>query len=592
MSSVCDLGTIRNIIRGVEAPSPHTLISEMIDDAEHSDSTQIFIDINTHDKEVIFGFDQPATEDQLSKMVQWNPVSDIHSSNNISTCGQGLKYYEFRFRGKQIHATKHYHENGKPFYMISNIESDIIYDHAASPDVSESLFSEILRKKTFDVQTKDEDEVDSRMIKIFSNEDNMYPFTPKTIVISKKITNEQLLRYFNDDFNIENLEKELINKYYEEIKMNKIQIFIKFPKDNKFRELGITSTIDVIGSTIKVKQHVTEIYYVNNDIEANKLKKGEYIPAINGTFLSIRKQGNSCSRTSISISKSDMKNILLLATFTQYMYYEKKSEKKSEKDDDKSKDDIKAKEELKKAIATNSLEDYSGVYLKIGNKFIDGKPVPSSLTKRNLQGNMFYRGIIQLMNPKETKMMLGIHGLKSDFNLSTMRPLEEIIKQCTIIYKNFCAKYKDNYPFPLYSDKNPLEYCEVKTTNQKSEKTSKPGNNYIRKIGKNFYKFGYTLQKGREERIFGWSQPDIDAARNDFPEEEIYDYDKCYYEYLSPEVTNSASIEQLTKEFLMTLQDVTMYEHKAGGEVREYFHCDNIETLENIKKFMINGFMQ
>jgi hypothetical protein len=196
------------------------------------------------------------------------------------------------------------------------------------------------------------------------------------------------------------------------------------------------------------------------------------------------------------------------------------------------------------------------------------------------------------MNPKETKMMLGIHGLKSDFNLCTMRPLEEIIKQCTIIYKNFCVKYIDNYPFPLYSDKNPLEYCEVKTTNQKSQKTSKPGNNYIRKIGKNFYKFGHTLQKGREQRIFGWSQKDIEAARKDFPEEEIYDYDKCYYEYLSPEVTNSSSTEQLTKEFLMTLQDVTMYEHKVGDEVREYFHCDNMETLEIIKGFMIEGFMK
>jgi hypothetical protein len=570
MSSICDLGTIRNIIRGVEAPSPHTLISEMIDDAEHSNSTQIFVDINTHDREVIFGFDKSATEDQLTKMVHWNPVSDIHSSNNISTCGQGLKYYEFRFRAKQIHATKTCDESGKIMYMKSCIDSDIIYAHAISPDVSESQFSEILRKKTAYVQSSDE--IEPSMERIFSNEDNIYPFIPKTIVMSKNITNAPLLDYLNDDYNIVNLEKELINKYYEEIKMNKIQIFIKFPKDNKFKELGINSNVDVIGSTKKDKEHITHIYYVKNDIEANKLKKGEYIAAINGTFLLIKKQGNSYSRTSITISESDMKHMLLLCTFTQYT--------NSEKDED-----------LKKTITSNSLEDYSGVYLKIGNKFIDGKPVPSSLTKRNLQGSKLYRGIIQLMNPKETKMMLGIHGLKSDFNLSTMRPLEETIKQCTIIYKNFCAKYKDNEPFPLYSDKNPLEYCEVKTTNQKSEKTSKPGNNYIRKIGKDFYKIGYTLQKNRDKRIFGWSQKDIEAARKDFPEEEIYDYDKSYYVYLSPEFDHSASTEQRTKEFMMTLQDVRMYEHKVGDEVREYFYCDNMETLETIKHCMIDGFM-
>jgi hypothetical protein len=132
----------------------------------------------------------------------------------------------------------------------------------------------------------------------------------------------------------------------------------------------------------------------------------------------------------------------------------------------------------------------------------------------------------------------------------------------------------------------------VKTTNQKSQKKSKPGNNYIRKIGNNFYKFGHTLQKGRESRIFGWSQKHIEAARKDFPDEEIYDYNNCYYVYLSPEFSHSASTEQRTKEFMMTLQDVTMYEHKVGDEVREYFHCDNMETLENIKEFMIEGFMK
>ena len=570
MSSVCDLGTIRNIIRGVEAPSPHTLISEMIDDAEHSNSTQIFVDINTHDRYVIFGFDKPATEDQINKMVQVNTVSGIHSSNNISTCGQGLMNYEFRFRGKHFHISNTKDEYGKNTYMKSSIDSDTIYAHAISPDVSESQFSEILKKKTAYVQTSDE--IEPSMERIFSNEDNIYPFTPKTIVMSKTITNVPLLDYLNDDFNIANLEKELINKYYEEIKMNKIQIYIKFPKDNKFKELGIDTNIDVIGSTKMNKNHITHIYYVKNDIESSKLKKGEYIAAINGIFLSIKKQGNSYSRTSMTIPESDMGNILLLSAFTQYT--------NSENSDD-----------LKKAVTSNSLEDYSGVYLKIGNKFIDGKPVPSSITRRNLQGHKMYRGIIQLMNPKETKMMLGIHGLKSDFNLSTMKPLEEIIKQCTIIYKNFCKKYENDESFPLYSSKNPLEYSEVKTTNQKSQKTSKPGNNYIRLIGKNFYKFGHTLQKNRENRIFGWSQKDIEAAKKDFPEEEIYDYNKCHYVFVSPEFDHSASTEQRTKEFIMNCQDVVRYDHKIGDEIREYFHCDNIDTLESIKQCMIDGFM-
>ena len=43
MSSVCDLGTIRNIIRGVDQLPFHMLLSEVIDNAEHSLSTKIFI---------------------------------------------------------------------------------------------------------------------------------------------------------------------------------------------------------------------------------------------------------------------------------------------------------------------------------------------------------------------------------------------------------------------------------------------------------------------------------------------------------------------------------------------------------------------
>jgi len=231
------------------------------------------------------------------------------------------------------------------------------------------------------------------------------------------------------------------------------------------------------------------------------------------------------------------------------------------------------------------------VYLKIGNKFIEGKPVPSSITKRNLQGSKLYRGIIELMSPKETKMMLGIHGLKSDFNLSTMKSLEDVIKQCTIIYKNFCSKYKDDEIFPIYSSKNALEYCEVKTTNQKGQRKSKPGYNYIRLIGKNFYTYGNILQKNKDQRIFSWSHHDCEKAMRDFPEEDIYDHDKCYYIYLSPEFDNSSSTKHHTKELIMTLQDVTHYNHKIGDEIREYFHCDNIETIEIIKKCMIDGFM-
>jgi hypothetical protein len=575
MSSVCDLGTIKSIIRGVDEPSFHTLISELIDDAEHSNSTKIFIDINTRDKCVIIGFEKSATEDQLNKMVSWNPTSLIQNSNNISTCGAGLKYYEFRVRGEQIHATVILNDiTGKNIYMKSLLNSDVIYNSANSPDISETQFSEILKKKTGYVQVSDEIEIS--LENIFLNIENKYPFNPKTIIMSKHITNSRLLEWLNEPDNITSLETELINKYYEEIKTKKIQIYIKFPKDYEFKELGNDCSVDVIGTTIKTNIHQTEIYYVLSDFEfnteekktkeSNKLKKGTYILRINDKFINIKSSGNSTSRTVIDINSTNIDKLLLVCNYVQYTNSTDEGV-------------------LKKHIVGKSLEDSAcGIFLKIGNKFIDSRPLPSSIVKRNLPGSKSYRGIIQLMNPEKTKMMLGIHGLKSDFNLGTMKSLEDTIKQCTIIYKNF-NKISNG---ASYLNIDPLTYCEVKTTNQKTKKKSKPGYNYIRHIGEGFYKLGNTYTSNMFKRLFE-DHEDIAKLKTDFKDENIFPHEHHYYVYISPVFNKSASTEQHTKEFLLTLQDVTSYDSKTGDDTREYFHCDNPESLQKIIKCMLEG---
>ena len=43
---------------------------------------------------------------------------------------------------------------------------------------------------------------------------------------------------------------------------------------------------------------------------------------------------------------------------------------------------------------------------------------------------------------------------------------------------------------------------------------------------------------------------------------------------------------------LVEFEDVITYDCKVGDGIREYFHCDNIETLTNIKKKMIESLME
>jgi hypothetical protein len=570
MSSVCDLGTIRSIIRGIDVLFPHTLIAEVIDDGEHSNSKKIFVDFNIHEKKIIIGFENPATEDQLDKMITWNPSSKIHHTSNISTCGQGLKYYEFRVRGQHIHVTRvPEEESGKYIYKKSEINSSNIYKAANSAEISDSEFSEILRKNTTYVNCADE--VVTTIGDIFNNKDNVYPFPPKTIFIAKDISNNEILEWFKQDVNINELNKELTNKYFEEIKSGKLTVYIKYP-GKEFCELGKDCNIDVIGSTNPQNLHVTELYYVQDEFE--KCKKGDYIIRIKNTMFQIHKNGTSLSKNTITVKDCDMPKLLLQFTFTQYQYTINPLTCEEDKN-------------LKRCIVGTSLEDYCGIYMKIGDKFIDGKPIAfPTLAKRNLQGAKHYRGILNLENPKKTKPMLGIHGLKSEFNLSNMKTLDPIIKQCTLIYKKYCTNH-NNSP-PAFETIEPDTYCTVKTSNKKSERTTKPGHNYLLVVGKDFYKFGVTYKTNREKRIFVHSNVDYEKARQDFPNEEIFKPDKWYYEYLSPLFNTCASTEQKVKEDIMERQNVVCYDQKIGDDTREYFHCDSPDTLREIKMVMIS----
>ena len=559
MSAICQKGTIINIVgRGIDETPFHMALFEPIDDAEHSGSKYVFVDINTHEKTIVIGFEKTATEDQINNMVKWNQVSEIHNTNNLCTVGQGLKHFTYQARGKTVNYSL---SNETSKYYVSSANTHEIYTEAINRDSSESKFTEFFSKYTKYVDVNEIKYMPPAIRTIFDNSENQYPFSPKTIIVCKDINNDSLFDYLKDEKNISDLKKELYNKYFHEIYHSNLNLYVKMPNNIAFEKFECNKTFDVIGSTIKHKEHNTDIYEVIID-EAG-FKKNELLMCIDGSFYNVRKNGTSYIRAQVFPSSESIK---FLFRYTQYHFQ----------------DDKVTNDKLRENIVGTSLETYSGVYLFFGKKFINSKPIASNLVTRNLQGNKHYRGIMDIQNP-ETKNKLQIHGLKAKFNLANMQSIENIIKQCTIIYKNYCKLLETNKT-PL-----PNDYVKVESSNKKTDKTIKreiAGIDYILKVGPDFYKLGQTGSKNKSKRIFNYfSDDDFEQVKKDFPNEIMYPKHKIHYVYFpSYEIKNSKSLEQTLKEMIVSDPDITTYDHKNDGDdIREYFHCDKQKLDELIE---------
>jgi hypothetical protein len=579
MSAVSEQGTIRNIIRGIDDVPFHLALFEIIDDAEHSKSKKVFIDMNFREKSIIVGFENPATSTNLDNIVRWSATQSIHQTNNLSTCGTGAKFYQYLLRGDHSHHS-YFDEDEATKYIQSGTNSSRIYDSAREPSISEIEFSHILNRNTFFVKT--EDETTPSISNIYTNKDSKYPFSPKTIFMTRNITNEHILYLFmldqtklkDDDEitrvknNIDSLTKNINIKYFEEIKNGTLELFIKYPTSSEFTKIDAIDKYDVIGTTIKSFEFVTLMYEVMKDIlisDTRTLKKGEYIMKIHDKFFYNKKNGNSKLRDELKINDETLKDLKYIFKYTQFQIppqYEKLIEKNMD---------------------GKSGEKYCGNYLKIGNKFINSCPIPTTITKRNLPGNKFNRGVLEVNdeNAVYIKFKLQLHGLKAKFNLTDMPELEHFIKQCNIIYKNYISCDSDD------KETNPESYVIVKGSNEKTkkdEKSEKSGIIYILHVGDSFYKFGMAGKSNKSKRIFNYyTDDDLLKAKKDFPEETIFDKKDITFRYLSSyEFKNASTIEQMIKEFILDCDDVDTYDKKIGDDIREYFHCDNESILSDI----------
>ncbi len=572
MSVVVEKGTIRNAIRGIDEINFHIALFEPIDDRQHSNSHKVFVDLNVHEAAFTIGFENPANENQINNMVRWHTCQEIHTGDGMATAAQGLKIYENLARGEQYHGSYFVDENNVTKYIDSRANTGLIFNAARDPSVSETKFSEIINKNTVYAQT--EEEVFPSIANIYKNTDSIYPFAPKTIILSKKITNERLLEHLKVQENINTLRKELRNKYFHEISSGDLELYIKFPFSSSFELLDTTNQGDTIGWTIGENRYITYILEVTTPFKTmNKttsdqylsFSKGDYILQIGTKYFVNKKNGNSTIRELVPLNDSEKVNLKHLFNFHQYTIPENLVSLIQETN-----------------MVGTSMEIYSGVYLRMGGKFNNSKPMPSTLTTRNLYKSRHYRGVLEVAseNADYVKNKLQLNGLKAKFNLSDMSELEYNIKQATTLYKKWAPCTLND------KDTNPEKYACVKTTNEKTKEKEKLQHLYIAAIGKNFYKLGIHTAT-TNNRIFDYIKDDIiDQNKKDFPNEEIFEHPYINFHTLAP-IKNACSVEQRIKELLLELDDVGTYDQKKNGNgIREYFHCEDAETMSQIIQYV------
>jgi hypothetical protein len=568
MSSVVEQGAIRNVIRGIDDVQFHIVLFEPIDDREHSKSKKVFIDFKIRDKIIIIGYENSATNEQINSMVKWHSTQGIHVGDAMATAGTGLKYYEYMVRGEQTHITYNFDSEGNKYYIESSANTAAIFNAARDTSISEGDFNEINKRNTFYAKTIDE--TTHTLNSLFENAEGAYPFSPKTLFVSKKISNEKLLKELNDKDYIEILRREINNKYYHEIASGDLELYIKYPTSDSFEIVNISKRADTIGLVEGCDKYVSSIYEIKDNYECEKaLSKGDYVFNINNKFFHASKNGNSAVRTylpSFDVSKS-----IKCFDFNQF----------------------KIPSHLEEAIkeygmTSPSMESYCGIYLMIGGKLINSRPMPSNLLARNQEGSKMYRGCLSICpeNAIYIKQKLRLNGLKATFNLADNIELDFIVRQLAHLYKKYSASTEPD------KDTNPENYVCVKTSNEKAKVKEQLGVFYVLKVGPNFYKLGISGTSGKAKRIFNYfkTEDDLEKEKESFPDEEFFEKSKIHYVYLSSyDIKNSASLEQQVKEYLIELDDVILYKNKKGDSNREYFHCECLKTIENIKEFIIKN---
>jgi hypothetical protein len=550
MSIIIDKGAIRSCLSCIgDLPYEMTLF-EIIDNREHSKSKSVFIDFDMHNKKITIGYSNAARKDQIDNMVRWYNVTNTHyEGSNIATRASGMKLFEYTATGEYSHISR----TDKNTYYESFTNTSEINKSLKDRDISNKDFSETLHRETQFAREKD------NVIQVFediiNNNNNLYPFSPKTIISVSKISNNDFLSYIKNVDNQDALIKKFRIKHYSEIFNNDLELYIKFPNKN-FNKVDIHGYIDVIGNSNNyVNKHNTQIYISKDDDSRFYLEH-------NNMFYTQKKNGNSILRQKLE----DNDKINAINKEKPDFILEQYNTKNI------------SNEEKKKSIIGSSLEHYAGLYINIGDVFISCEKSKWNVTDRNLSGSKNYRCVLKI-NSDAAKSYIGLNGLKSLFDLTTKPELHKVIKGLTDIYKKYinCGK-------PLDPDK----YFIVESSAQKSEIDKKlEGYFYICNVGKDFYKLGIFTNR---DRIFDYNnEKNIDVLKNDFKEENIYEKPTIILPILD-KIPNIKLKEQEIKCFINDSENCITYDANIGEDIREYFHCNNFYEyiLPEIKRILEN----
>ena len=580
MTTVSSQGTVRNIIRGIENTSFISVLYEPIDDAEHSNSKKVFLNFNVRDRSVIIGYEKSATMEQMNGMGRIHGVNNIHDTNGLATCGVGLQYYKCYLKGKHRQSSiidkEEIDEEGnsiiKPYYISSSSDVSKICESARNTSISEIDFDNIINREATETPKEDKETL-PRLMNIFNNNDSIYPFNARTIFMAEDIKHQGFIDQIKDEDEIQKLKIRLSIKYFDEIKRGDMELFVRWPLSNVYEKILAIDGKDVIGSTCMTNQYNLEIlqciegYNVLRDGKIIfEIKVGEILFRRNNQYLICKKNGNSYTRSvidNINIIETNLKHIF---NYTQY--------------------NINKEDEilLKSCIVGTSLEKYAGIYLKIGNKFTNDEPIPYPGPARNLIGAKLWRGILEIpeSSSRYVKSKISLQGLKANTDILKFSGLKEAIMQASAIYEKYTKSSAND------KDTNFSSYAEVKTTNEKTKNKSKPGICYLLRVGPNFYKFGKSSDRGKADRIFSYfSQDDYNKLKTDFPEEDLYDMRNVYYVYLpSYTINNYESLEKLSLDFILSSDNICTYDNKNSGSFREYFHCEDVNEIEKLIKYV------
>ena len=576
-------GTVRIALSGVKSNPFYQINFEIIDDRSHSKtiegapcpSTRVFQDFNGRDKTIHVGYEGYAQPEDIEKMTQWNTLNDKHSTSDIASFGVGLKYYEYFLTGENTHISRGKNREGVDVFFESGANSTSIFAAASDQKVTDDLFRDIIGKATRPMH--ETDEIVGSLLKLFENSESEYPFNPATLISTKKINNVEFLGELSDESYIEELVSHTLVKYYHLLKTGRLDLFLRFPvipsSLNCYKIDGSTfiklnadePKNDRIGFTVQKDAHVTKIYKV---VDAKKIEikdsttavaNGEYLLHVGGVFFRIRKNGNSTLREVVYVS-DESKSVEHYYTFTQYQIPEENARG----------------------------EKYAGIYLKLGDDFTNSSPVGCVFEARHhYEGGAKYRGVIEIptLNAYKVKQDLQLHGLKATFTLTAMPKLQNLLGECLKIYKAFIKIDKDDR-----LSIHPSAYITIKSSNVKTKRgRGNPGANYIVQVGHNFYKFGDVTSKQKFKRMGSYNDAHQDLIRDDFPQEILYPEREINIVYLpTVDYKNHESIEKILKEYIQTIFDededsgLLLYNSKNGGGIREYFHCENQDTLKKL----------